>query len=232
MAEWGFSLGTQGTGYLYVAENWNSPTQVSLHVRLRFYKVGGAYNNAGDSNWNGNVGGVTGSGNFNWGSSSPLNITLWEFDYTYGKDANGYINVGCYGYINGANSPYAGAGSTSQTYTPARIGVAPTISSLTADTIKPTTARLGVEISSHGLGTSTTFTMYYKLTTAGGWTSAGSQADVGGYNYWNLSGLKPGKNYQYYVTAVNNNGDTASSGVQTFKTKAIAGHAPLLMRMT
>jgi hypothetical protein len=231
MAEWGFSLGTAATGYLYVAENWNTSTQVSLHVRLRFYKTGGSFNNAGDANWNGNVGGVTGSGNFNWGSSNPLNLTLWEFDYTYNKDANGNINVSCYGYIDGRNNPYANAGSTSQTYTPARIGIAPTLATPTADTIKPTSFRLGGNATSNGLGTSTTLTMYYRLQGGGSWINAGAKTDVAGVSYWTITGLKPGKTYEYYYSGANNNGDTANSTTYTVKTKGIAGHAPLMMRL-
>lgn len=216
-----FGMGTYGTGHLTVSQNWNSSTQVSYHVRLWCSHSGGAYNYGPGPTWNGNAGGVGGSGNWSYGGNGDTN--LWEFDYTYNKDANGYGTWNFYGYINGANSPYVTAGSTSFNMSPARIGIAPSISSLIADSIKPTTARLGVEISSVGLGTSAAFNMYYREQGAGGWTHAGTQGDVGGYNYWNLTGLKPGKTYEYYVNAYNNNGDNVNSGTQSFKTQPVSG---------
>lgn len=115
------------------------------------------------------------------------------------------------------------AGSASWTHYPARIGVAPPIVGLTADQIKPTTARLGGEIGSYGKGTSATLQMFIRLQGAGGWTDLGAQGDVGGYNYWNPTGLKPGKTYEYFVRAWNNNGDTGDSGVQSFKTQPVSG---------
>ena len=73
--------------------------------------------------------------------------------------------------------------------------------------------------------------MYYRLQGAGSWTSAGLQSDVAGYNYWNLTGLKPGKTYEYYAISSNNNGDTATSGTQTFTTKGLPGLVPVLTKV-
>ena len=229
MADW--AMGSQGTGRLELSTNWNTSTQVSLHYKLSCNISGGAYNYGPGPTWNGNMnGGHVGSGS--WSYSSPGWRTLRELDVTFNKDANGNLSVSIYGYINGDNSPYVTSGSASWTHTPARIGIAPTISSVTADTIKPTSVRLRGEISSNGLGTSTTHTMYYRLLGSGTWISAGAQADVGGYNNWTVTGLKPGKTYQYYMKAVNNNGDTANSSTYTVKTKGIAGLLPILTRMT
>lgn len=104
-----------------------------------------------------------------------------------------------------------------------RIPLAPSINSITADTIKQRTARLGGELNNHGHGTSTTLTMFYRISGVGSYVSAGAQADGAGFNYWNLSSLKPGTTYQYFMRATNNNGDTVDSGVQTFKTQPASG---------
>lgn len=225
-----FSLGSSGTGRLEAWVNWDAPTQASFHYKLSAEIRNGANNTVGDASWNGSLnGGHAGSGN--WTYSSNGWRTLREFDVTLSKDANGYLTVGAYGYINGANGPFVGAGSASFNVGTTRQGVAPTISAITVDTIKPTTARLGGELSSVGLGTSATWTMYYRLQGAGSWTSAGAQADAGGYNYWNLTGLKPGKTYEYYANCTNNNGDSANSSTSTFKTKSIPGATVPMLKL-
>ena len=228
-----FSLGSSGTGRLEAWENWNSSTQVSMHYKLQCYITNGAYNAYGPTAgpyWEGSIGGGH-AGNGYWTYTSNGWRTLREFDVTFNKDANGNISIGVYGYINGKNSPYVGIGSTSWTHYPARIGIAPGIAGIIADTIKTTSARLGGEITGYGLGTSANMTMYYRLQGSGSWLDQGNQADVGGYNYWNVTGLKPGKTYEYVMNVWNNNGDFAQSSVQTFKTKPVAGLVPILMGM-
>lgn len=213
-----FGLGSNGTGHLTTSQNWNHATQVSYHHRLWLTVVSPAYSDG--ASWKGNAGGVTGSGGFSY---SPGTTNLWEFDHTYNKDANGYLTINVYGYINGNNSPYVGSGSTSYNVSPSRIGVAPSIAYIGADSIKPTSARLGGDITSNGLGTSATLQMFIRLQGAGSWTDLGTQGNVAGYNYWNPSGLKPGKTYEYFLRVWNNNGDTANSGVNTFKTQPVSG---------
>lgn len=223
-----FSLGSSGTGRLECWVNWNSATQASFHYKLQAEIRNGANNTVGDANWNGNLSGY-GAASGNWTYNSNGWRTLREFDVTINKDANGYLTVNAYGYINGANSPYVGAGSASFNVGTTRIGIAPTITSITADTITSTSARLGGEISSHGNGTSSTHTMYYRLQGAGSWTSAGGQGDASGYNYWTITGLQPGRTYEYYMNSTNNNGDSGNSGTQTFATTPVPSLAPLLM---
>lgn len=221
MAQQDFGLGTYGTGHLYVGQNWNSSTQVSYHVRLWCTTGGSAYNYGPGPNWNGNAGGVGGSGNFSYSSNGDHN--LWEFDYTYNKDANGYGTWNFYGYIDGSNSPYVTAGSTNFNQSPGRIGVAPGIAYIGADLIKPTTARLYGEITGYGLGTSANMNMYYRLQGSGTWIDLGNQGDVGGNNNWYPTGLQPGKTYEQVMNVWNNNGDYAQSAVQTFKTIPVSG---------
>lgn len=220
MAQQDFSLGSYGTGHLSVNENWNSSTQVSYHIRL-WATTGGGYHSASGGSWNGNAGGIGGSGAFNYSGNGDWN--LWEFDYTYNKDANGNGSWNFYGYINGDIPGAVGAGSTSFNMSPGRIGIAPPLTSVISDSIKPTSARIGAEIGGYGLGTSAAFEAFYRVQGASGWNSLGVQGDVGGYNFWNLSGLQAGRTYEYYVHVYNNNGDAADSGVQTFKTQPVSG---------
>lgn len=215
-----FGLGANGTGHLTVGQNWNSSTQVSYHVHLWATIAGSPYNSSGPS-WNGNAGGVTGSGGWSYSGGGTYN--LWEFDYTYNKDANGNGTWNFYGYINGANSPYVTAGSTNFNMSPARIGIAPSITSVIVDTIKPTSARLGAELGNYGLGTSAAWIMFYRLQGSSTWINLGNQSDVAGYNYWSPTGLIPGNTYEFYAQSYNNNGDTSNSSTYTFKTTPISG---------
>lgn len=127
-------------------------------------------------------------------------------------------------------SPSTSAG-TSGVWSLDRIPQSPTFSSITADTIKTTSARLGAEISSNGHGTSSNFNMYYRLQGSPTWIDLGNQADVGGFNYWTPTGLIPGKTYEYICNCWNNMGDFAQSATQTFKTLPVAGLTPLLMEL-
>lgn len=213
-----FSLGSAGTGRLEAWENWNNSYQVSMHYKLSCEIRSGAWNTSGPTAgpyWEGSIGGGhAGSGYWTYNSNGWR--TLREFDVTFNKDANGNIGIGIYGHINGKNAPYVGASQTSWNHYPARIGVAPTISSITADNISVVTARLGGEISSVGLGTSANMTMYYRKLGDASWIDLGNQADAAGYNYWNLSGLTPATTYQYVMNVWNNNGDYSQSAIGQF----------------
>ena len=212
MAEWGFSLGSAGTGYIYAAENWNASTQVSMHHRIRADKSGAWYSGSGGT-WNANFGGLTNSGAFNYVAGTQ-SYTFWEFDHTFNKDANGNINIGVYGYVNGDNPPGVGAGSRSETYTPARIGVNPTMNNPVASNISVVTATISGTNANNGLGTSTTVYLRYKKTADSDATYQQSQTTS-----WNLTGLTPGTSYTIQIYGANNNGDTAGwTNTQTFTT--------------
>lgn len=229
MAQSDFGNGSLATGHLSVNENWNSSTQVSYHIRLWLTTGGGAFDNGAGPNWNGNAGGVGGSGGFTYSGNGDHN--LWEFDWTYNKDANGYGTWNFYGYINGDNPPYVVAASTNFNMSPGRIGVAPGIAYIGADLIKPTQARLYGEITGYGLGTSANMTMYYRLQGSGTWIDLGNQGDVGGNNNWSVTGLKPGKTYEYIMNCWNNNGDFSQSATQTFKTQPVSGMISVIKAM-
>lgn len=154
------------------------------------------------------------------GNFADHTVTMGTGSFWVNHDANGNASFSMNADVAVFQSGTSAASGSSGL---PRIPLAPSISALQADTIKPTTARLRAELSSHGHGTSTTLTMFYKLTTEGSYTSAGAQADISGFNNWNLTGLKPGKAYHYFVRATNNNGDTVDSGVQQFTTQPVSG---------
>ncbi len=154
------------------------------------------------------------------GNFSNHTVTMNTGSFNVGHDANGN---GSYS-MNAHIAVYASGTSTaSGSVGLPRLALAPSFTSLIADTIKPTTARLGVEISGYGHGTSANFNMYYRIQGSGTWIDLGNQGDVGGYNYWYPTGLKPGKTYEYICNAWNNNGDFAQTGTQTFRTKPVSG---------
>lgn len=154
------------------------------------------------------------------GNFSNHTITMNTGSFNIGHDANGY---GSYG-MNAHVAVYqTGTTTASGSEGLPRIGYPPSFSSLIHDTVKPTTARLGAELSSIGRGTSANLIMYIRQQGAGDWTDLGTQGDAAGYNFWYPSGLKPGKVYEYYSYCYNNNGDNAATGVQSFKTQPVAG---------
>lgn len=155
-------------------------------------------------------------------------VLMASWDGNVGHDVNGNksVTVGTY-----ASAPINDMSWADIGWNLPRIPLAPTIAdvSVTPGTVKPTTAQLRAETGSYGHGTSSTWTMYYRLQGAGSWTNAGSQGDGAGYNYWNLTNLKPGKTYEFYVNATNNNGDSTNSSTQTFDTQSVPGMVPVLI---
>lgn len=154
------------------------------------------------------------------GNFSDHTVTMGTGSFWVGHDANGNASFSMNADVAVFQSGTSAASGSSGL---PRIPLAPSINSIVADTIKQTTTRLRGELNNHGHGTSTNLEMFYRLGTGGGWTSAGVQGDGAGFNNWNLTGLKPGKLYQYFMRAVNNNGDTADSGVQSFTTQPASG---------
>lgn len=234
MAAYSAGAGTRATLWHTVDVNSQNAAanQSSLHVNTYIAVTGGTgiTNMVGDAVWHvATAGGGGGPTNFTYSGWSGANYTLNTYDITVNHDVNGNCTISVYAHANGANSPYFTSATVSTNLALPRLALAPTISSTIADTITATSVRLGGEISSHGHGTSTTHTMYYRLSGSGSWTSAGAQSDTSGYNYWTITGLQPGKTYQYYMNSTNNNGDSANSSTQTFATKAVPSMAALLV---
>jgi len=159
---------------------------------------------------------------YSWGTGNTI---LYQGDFTISHDANGNRSVGGSAYLDW----YYSSGTISGSINLARLPLAPSIAANTADQIKPTSVRLGTEINNVGHGTSASTHMLYRLQGTSTWSQTSDQADAAGYNYWTVTGLKPGKTYEYASVWWNNNGDTVQSGTQTFKTKSVPGMIPVLM---
>jgi hypothetical protein len=226
MAVWqgsGHITGTSnGTAYIEIQTQvyQTGDTGWDVHFQV-YYRVRNGWNVARNARGGGNYGWSNG-GPWNGPGAYPADYNIFNGSFHIGLDANGYASYGLNAYIDlDFNTP--ATISTGGSEGMPRIAKAPSINSLTHDSVKTTTARLGAEISGYGHGTAAAFEMYYRQQGVGGYISLGQQGDVGGYNYWNVSGLQPGKTYEYYVRCWNNNGDTAQTGVQSFRTTPQSG---------
>jgi hypothetical protein len=198
----------------------------NISLTLQTFADSGAYSQNGS--WDPRIyinGGLVAApgGSHSIGGSTPFTLASWSGDV--GHDANGNWSGSIGDYINAPinEMTYDAIG-----WTLPRLPLAPSIAGNTVDQITPKSARLGTEISSYGHGTSAACRFYYRIQGIGSYTATGDQTDVAGYNYFNITGLKPGKTYEYYSYWYNNNGDVSTSGVSTFKTKGIASMVPLL----
>lgn len=154
-------------------------------------------------------------------------VLMASWDGNIGHDANGNLSVTVGTYCN---APINDMAWSDIGWTLPRIPLAPAIYGISADQVKSTSTRLGMEFSNYGHGTSAASRMYYRIQGSGSaWSQTSDQSDGAGYTYWTVTGLKPGKTYEYYTLAYNNNGDTSTSGTQTFKTKGVPGMVPILM---
>lgn len=160
-------------------------------------------------------------------SNSPSTLCGWNGNIGHDANGNAFINIGDY-----INAPVNEMTFAEIGWSLPRIPLAPSILGNSADQIKPTTVRLGSEINNVGHGTSANVYMQYRLQGTSTFTNTALQADVGGYNYWTVTGLKPGKVYEYRSVWANNNGDTTISGLSTFKTKGVPGMIPVLLALT
>jgi hypothetical protein len=226
------SFGAHWYGDVDFSVNWQdaNSNQSSVHVNLNM-RCDSGYSQNATTSYNVRVnGGAINSGSRNINMSGPATVGLIAGDVTVGHDANGYWS-GSFG--GSLSSSYSGVGSGGGDYGASlpRLAKAPSIAAAVADQIKPTSVRLGTELNDYGHGTSAACRFYYQVHGSGVWLNTSDQGDVGGYNYFAVTGLKAGTTYDYYVLWYNNNGDTSTSGVQTFKTQAVPGIIPVLMAL-
>jgi hypothetical protein len=209
-----WQIASQNVGGNYTTINY----QIYFHFNGDDAQLDNGYTNT-------NVGTVWNSGgrNYNFSSNySTRDIGLRSSSFTVGADANGnsqlQFGLGIDVYQSGNSN------GTSGVWNLDRMALAPGIQGIIVDTIKPTSARLGGEITGYGHGTSANMNMYIRLYGSGaGFTDLGNQGDVAGYNFWYPTGLLPGKTYEYVMNVWNNNGDFSQSAYQTFKTQAVSG---------
>lgn len=232
MAQWSAGAGSRATLVHDVSVIGSNTAGNYSTIRVQTWAAisggSGITNNVGDANWHVTSGGNNVSSAFTYSGWSGQWYGLNSYDMNVGHDVNGNCTIGVYAYVNGANGPYFTAASINTSMGLARLPLAPAIAARTADQIKPTSVRLGTEISSNGHGTSSACRFYYRLQGSGTWLQTGDQSDTAGYNYFNVTGLKPGKTYEYFARWWNNNGDTADSSQGTFKTKSISGMVTVL----
>lgn len=220
-----FGNGSLATGRLETWENWNNSYQVSYHFKLSLEIRGGAYNAYGPTAGPYYNLQHVGDGYFTYTSNGWR--TLREGDATFNKDANGYVTVNSYGYIDGKNSPYVVAASTSFNSSPARIGVAPTMNNPTASNISVATATISGTNANNGLGTSTTVYLRYKKSAESDASYVQQQTTS-----WNLTGLTPGTQYTIQIYGANNNGDTNGwQNTQTFTTLPAPANSTAMLRI-
>lgn len=208
-----WQVGAYNIGGNYVTINW----QAYEHYNNCDAQLDNGYVNT-------NVGTVYSNGGrvYNYaGNFTTRDMGISSGSFNVGADANGYallqFGIQMVVYASGTSS------GTSGVWTIDRMALSPVFSSLIYDSIKPTSARLGAELSSYGHNTSVNLEMFYRIQGSGSWISLGVQGDAAGYNYWSPTGLLPGKTYEYICNATGNNGDFAQTGTQTFKTQAVSG---------
>lgn len=195
-------------------------TQINWQIYCDFFGCD-AQLDGGFAEWSGGVVYNNGGRVYNYAANfSNHSVTMATGSFNVGADANGNSSYGMDGHVAIFQS---GTSTASGSEGLPRIPLVPSFSSLIADTIKPTSARLGAELSSYGHGTSVTLEMFYRLQGSSTWISLGGQGDVAGYNFWNVTGLAAGKTYEYICNCTNNNGDFAQTGSQTFKSQPVSG---------
>lgn len=229
MGNFAGSLGGHFTAHADVYEISSNTAANTSVVRMDLYMqcdstATGEWNLTGSANWAASVNGNNTGSNFNFDFRGNANtIHLLTYDTTVGHDANGNASIGWSAGENADNSPSLTTASIGGGLGLGRLPLAPGIAYIGADTITPTSANLYTEITGYGHGTSAACHFHYKLDTDGGYTQTGDQGDVGGNNNFPITGLIPGRTYDYYVTWFNNNGDAVDSGVQTFVTQPVSG---------
>lgn len=201
----------------YWVDGQDANTNSSL-IRLRMYIWGdGGYSQTGlwvpraRSSFAGQFG-----GNYNGTIGSGFHLVV-SWDGWVGHDANGnlYVTLGTY-----ANAPINDMAWSDIGWQLPRIGRAPGIAAISADTVRVSSVRLGAEITDFGIGTNAAMRMYYRKVGQTTWAQTEDQNDAAGFNYWTITGLKQATTYEYFTRVWNNNGDTRDSGVQSFKTKS------------
>lgn len=214
-----FGLGSNATGHLNGTLVWNSSTQVRYRLTLSVTVTGNAFHNGPGPTWSSSMGGHGQSGSWTYPGSGTRNYTLANYEVTFDKDVNGNITVGFSGIINGDNAPYVTSNGTSFNLSPPRIGIAPTMNAPTSSNVKTTTATISGSRANNGLGTSTTVYLRYRRVGDTSWITLPSGTNSISRD---LTGLKPGTEYEFQVRGVNNNGDDSGYvHTRTFKTKPV-----------
>lgn len=189
--------------------SWTLQYTVSGGTRTGGWDYNVYINGAQVANSNISVSGVTGTHTITSGTTGYIT-----------HNVNGSKSVACSAYMDA----YYGTGTASGTLVLTDFPE-PASGSFASSSIKSTSAVLSATVTTNGNGTSSTQTFYYRVSGVGSYVSAGTGSPK------TLTGLKPNTNYQWYVVTTNNTGNSSTGSTQTFKTKGVAGHTPLLMKL-
>lgn len=179
----------------------------------------------GTWDWNAQVNGSNGgSVAVNWGAGDynmgGRNILIYH-------DADG----NWYGWVGAWIDAYYGSGTAGDNVSMPKIYRSAAWSSSSSSNVKTRTATITNTVADWGIGTSHGHRMYYRVQGSGsGWSQTTDEGSAGSRS-WAITGLKPGKVYEYFGRQWNNNTAAVDGAVYTFKTKPVAGLAPLLMEL-
>lgn len=217
----GFSGGTNSSRYYgrlyYILDSQNTganSSHISLYLRLASnngsYSFNG-YNNNGQIKING---GDVASGNYTGTvNTSEQQITSWGGNLTHDANGNLSINVGF-----AIQSGYAGNAANNVGWALPRLPLAPSFTGPTIDTILPTSARLGLTVTSYGHGTSAQIKFFWKKVGDVTYQDSGWLNWTGSTEYFTIPNLIPGTNYVYAAHVINNNGDLNNTTDSPFTT--------------
>ncbi len=217
MATWDRTIVGSNPTVMIRVEFWEDSYNVANNTSYVRYKLSFLTSNGSRSGtwdyWMNVNGGRVATASF--GGTHSGWQTVVDSGYTHGHDVNGNASASAEGF----GDAYYGSGSTGGSIGLTRLGMAPSIAGISADTISVQSVRLGMEFNNYGRGTSAASRMYYRVQGSGsGWSQTPDQGDGAGWTYWNVTGLAPATTYEYFTRAWNNNGDTGDSGAQTFTT--------------
>lgn len=217
-----FNLGTNYRGRILVED---TPVQSSNYSAVRFRVF--VRKDSGTGFWNSNGGTRSWSVTGVSGHADQSGSSSYDYRTTSGVPVGGEVQLADFTH----NITHSTAGTYSDAFTvnishadnpPGSGSVGPTVSltdfpepaagSLSSTNVTFESATINAAVSTHGNGSSTTLTFYYRKGASGGYTNLGSGTSK------TITGLESSTLYQWYVTAVNNTGNSSTSAVQSFTT--------------
>lgn len=216
------SSGSQFRLYVFVEE---SSTNVSANTsevryRLRMYRVSGTSRfwhlvgtNDASLTITGETDASTSSATYDFNLGVGSYQTLLDVTRTVDHATNGTGSASASGYHDPENSPYLTATTKSLVSLTLTNFPEPAAGSFSSSNIKYNKATISASVSTNGNGTSTTLTFYKRKVGAGSWDNEGTGTSKA------LTGLSANTDYEWYVNATNNTGNTSNSATQSFTTQ-------------
>lgn len=194
--------GSQSTNGNYTNVNWSIQSITSGGTRT------------GTWDYNAYVNGTRVANGSNSSTHSGTQ-TLASGSIRVNHDANGKKTVSGSGWLDA----YFGSGTVSGSLTLSRIARAPYGLTQSHNSVTTTSAKIVLDISNRGHGTSASHEAQYRKGTSGSYSGTPDQSITDTQpNTFTLSGLTPNTLYQYRQRVWNNNGDEAISSPSSFVT--------------